>query len=99
MEAMAEMEGRSLLTRSSLRLLEEFQIVNEDPQATRVSAPEVVKWRTPRPGCYKVNVDGAVFSKRKQAGIGVVIRDSGGSGGCCTNQENGIATWCVGNRS
>ena len=69
--------GRAV-TRSSLRLLEEFQIVNEDPLATRVSAPEVVKWRPPRPDCYKVNVDGVVFSKRKQVGIGVVIRDSGG---------------------
>ena len=69
--------GRAI-TRSSLRLLEEFEIVNEDPQATRVSAPEVVKWRPPRPDCYKVNVDGVVFSKRKQVGIGVVIRDSGG---------------------
>ena len=69
--------GRAVI-RSSLRLLEEFQIVNEDPLATRVSAPEVVKWRPPRPDCYKVNVDGVVFSKRKQVGIGVVIRDSGG---------------------
>ena len=25
-----------------------------------------------------MNVDGAVFSKRKQVGIGVIIRDSGG---------------------
>ncbi|KAL0004817.1 hypothetical protein SO802_012378 [Lithocarpus litseifolius] len=67
--------GREI-TRSSLSLLEEFQTVNEGLQATRMNAPEVVKWLPPRPGCYKVNVDGAVFSKRKQVGIGVVIRDS-----------------------
>ena len=53
--------------------MEEFQIANEVPQATRVSASEVV-----RSGCYKVNVDGAVFSKRKQVGVGVVICDSFG---------------------
>ena len=29
-------------------------------------------------GSYKVNVDGVVFSKRKQVGIGVIIRDSAG---------------------
>ena len=69
--------GRAI-TRSSLLLLEEFQIANEVPQATRVSASEVVKWLPPRSGCYKVNVDGAVFSKRKQVGVGVVICDSFG---------------------
>ena len=37
-----------------------------------------IKWRPPQLGHYKVNVDGAVFSKRKQVGIGVIIRDSGG---------------------
>lgn len=67
--------GRDI-TRSSLSLLEEFQIVNESHQAKRTNVPEVVKWLPPRPGCYKVNVDGAVFSKRKQVGIGVVIRDN-----------------------
>ena len=29
-------------------------------------------------GHYKVNIDGAVFSKRKQAGAGVIIRDGVG---------------------
>lgn len=29
-------------------------------------------------GCYKVNINGAVFSKRKQVGVGVVIRDEVG---------------------
>ncbi|KAL0013436.1 hypothetical protein SO802_000505 [Lithocarpus litseifolius] len=67
--------GRAI-TRSSLLFLEEFQIVNEGLQANKVSAPEVVKWFPPRPGCYKVNVDGAKFSKRKQVGIRVVICDS-----------------------
>ncbi|KAK7828294.1 hypothetical protein CFP56_030395 [Quercus suber] len=47
------------MTRSSLSLLEDFQMVNERPTATA--------------RCCKVNVDGVVFSKRKQAGVGVVI--------------------------
>ncbi|XP_075659272.1 uncharacterized protein LOC142629188 [Castanea sativa] len=31
-----------------------------------------------RPGLSKVNVDGAIFSNKKQVGIGVIIRDSAG---------------------
>jgi len=71
-------KGRTerVITKSSLLLLEEFQIANEGPQATRVSTSEVVKWLPPSSGCYKVNVNGVVFSKRKQVGIGVVIHDS-----------------------
>ncbi|XP_050256924.1 uncharacterized protein LOC126702296 [Quercus robur] len=71
-------KGRTgrVITKSSLLLLEEFQIANEGPQATRVSTYEVVKWLPPSSGCYKVNVNGVVFSKRKQVGIGVVIHDS-----------------------
>lgn len=38
----------------------------------------VVKWVPPLSGCYKVNVDGAVFSKRKLVNLGVVIRDDAG---------------------
>lgn len=65
------------MTRSSLSLLEEFQLANEGPTATTVRSHDV-KWVLPHEGRYKVNVDGAVFSKRKQAGVGVVIRDATG---------------------
>ena len=65
------------MTRSSLSLLEEFQIANERPTTT-AKQNQLVKWAPPPLGCYKVNVDGAVFSKRKQAGIGVVIKDEEG---------------------
>uniref|UniRef100_A0A7N2M3H3 GATA-type domain-containing protein n=1 Tax=Quercus lobata TaxID=97700 RepID=A0A7N2M3H3_QUELO len=65
------------MTRSSLSLLEEFQIANERPTTT-VKQNQLVKWAPPPLGCYKVNVDRAVFSKRKQAGVGVVIKDEEG---------------------
>lgn len=39
---------------------------------------EVVKWKPPQQGRYKVNTDGAVFTKRKRVGIGVVVLDSKG---------------------
>ena len=66
------------VVRSSLRLLDEFQVANENPQPPRLANITETKWCPPQPGSYKVNVDGAVFTKRKQAGIGVVIRDSAG---------------------
>ena len=40
--------------------------------------PNETKWRTPQPSHYKVNVDGAIFSKKKYVGIRVIIRDSEG---------------------
>ncbi|XP_030936217.1 uncharacterized protein LOC115961365 [Quercus lobata] len=43
-----------------------------------VERNNVVKWAPPQARCYKVNVDGAVFSKMKQAGVGVVVRDGTG---------------------
>ena len=35
----------------------------------------MVVWQPPSHGHYKVNTDGAVFSNRKQADVGVIIRD------------------------
>ena len=35
-------------------------------------------WHPPQNGRYKVNVDGAVFSRLKSSGIGVVIRNEDG---------------------
>ena len=66
------------VVRSSLRLLDKFQVANENPQSLRTAHTQEAKWCPPQPGSYKVNVDGAVFTKRKQVGIGVVIRDSAG---------------------
>ena len=37
-----------------------------------------VWWSPPRGDCFKVNVDGATFSKQKATGLGVVIRDDKG---------------------
>ena len=44
----------------------------------RTSTTNEIKWCPPQPGSYKVNIDDVVFSKQKQAGIEVVIRDSTG---------------------
>ncbi|KAK9994080.1 hypothetical protein SO802_023783 [Lithocarpus litseifolius] len=52
------------VTRTSLSLLEDFQVANERPTAT-TERNHVVKWVAPQVGCYKVNVNKTVFSKRK----------------------------------
>ena len=66
------------IVRSSLQILDEFQVANETPQTTGASTTKEIKWNPPQPGSYKINVDGAVFSKQKQLGIGVVIHGSVG---------------------
>ena len=35
-------------------------------------------WIPPKPGEYKVNFDGALFNESEEAGLGIVVRDSGG---------------------
>ena len=66
--------GRTLL-RSSMHLVDEFHAANELKSGNRVEASPMVVWQPPSRGHYKVNTDGAVFSNRKQAGVGVIIRD------------------------
>ena len=68
----------SAIVGSSLRLLDEFQEVNVKQIKTGAHRSEVVKWRPPQLGMYKVNTDGTVFTKHKSVGIGVVVRDSNG---------------------
>ncbi|KAK7850299.1 hypothetical protein CFP56_001159 [Quercus suber] len=62
------------VTRSLLCSLEEFQLANERLMAN-AKRNHVVKWALPQAGCYKVNVDRVVFSKKKQSGVGVVVKD------------------------
>ena len=45
----------------------------------RSESPSCVVWKPPPPGVFKVNVDGALFSKTKQAGVGVLVRDEDGN--------------------
>ncbi|XP_023914729.2 uncharacterized protein LOC112026278 [Quercus suber] len=50
-------------------------------ELTNVEKPVVeppVTWTPPRNGWFKINVDGAIFSKQKNVGIGVLIRDEWG---------------------
>ncbi|KAL0002421.1 hypothetical protein SO802_016202 [Lithocarpus litseifolius] len=67
------------VVRSSLKLLEEFQTVNETPKWVSFDHMDTTAWKRPPPGCFKVNIDGALFSKAKQSGIGVIVRDEEGN--------------------
>lgn len=64
------------IVRSSIMLLDEFQTANTKQVKPRPHMSEVIKWKPPQQGRYKVNTDGAVFAKRKCVGFGVVVHDS-----------------------
>ena len=68
--------GWSIL-RNASQLVEEYRAANEPKTEHLPEPPTSVSW-SPSHGHYKVNIDGAVFSKRKQAGAGVIIRDGVG---------------------
>ena len=66
--------GRVTL-KTSLGLMDEFQLANEGPRKPAAMRPEPVCWVPPPPGQYKVNSDGAVFASLRKVGLGVMIRD------------------------
>ena len=69
--------GRTLL-RSALHMVDEYHAANEVKARNRTKVTTIVAWLPPSHGHYKVNIDGAVFSNRKQAGASVIIRDDAG---------------------
>ena len=70
--------GRVTL-KTSLGLMNEFQLANEGPRKPVAVRPEPVCWVPPPPGQYKVNSDGAVFASQRKVGLGVMICDSNGN--------------------
>ena len=65
--------------RSSLKLLEDFQSANEKLSRPRTENQNGAAWKPPPPGSFKVNVDGALFSKSKLSSVGVIVRDEEGN--------------------
>ena len=70
--------GRVIVT-SALKMLDEFLSVSEKPHKQREVSQSNAAWKPPPPGYYKINVDGALFTKTKQAGVAVIARDEGGA--------------------
>ena len=69
--------SRTIL-RNTMNLVAEYQSANgAKTEYLRVTLA-MVSWQPPSHEHYKVNIDSAVFSKRKQARAGVVIRDREG---------------------
>ncbi|KAK7831246.1 putative ribonuclease h protein [Quercus suber] len=60
------------------RKTEEFQVANEVRSKQEAQIREVVRWTGPKQGQYKVNCDAAVFTKSREVGFGVIIRDCAG---------------------
>ena len=60
--------------RSLLKLLADFQSPNERLSKLRTENQSSATWKPPPPGSFKVNVDGALFSKTKQSDMGVTVR-------------------------
>ena len=58
--------------------MEEYRATNEPKTEHLTDPPVSVSWSPPSHGHYKINIDGAVFSRKKQAKAGVIIKDGKG---------------------
>ena len=59
-------------------MLDDFLTTTEKPCRSRIENQTSIAWKPPPPGSFKVNVDGALFLKTKQAGVGVMVHDEEG---------------------
>ena len=59
-------------------MLDDFLTVSEKPRRQSLGSQARVAGKPPPSGSFKVNIDGALFPKTKQAGVGVIVRDEEG---------------------
>ncbi|XP_050246522.1 uncharacterized protein LOC126694332 [Quercus robur] len=64
---------------NALRLLEDYHSANVKSSQSSSNTQNIAIWKPPPPGYFKVNVDGALFAKSKQSGVGVIVRDEDGN--------------------
>ena len=70
-------EYHHIRAKAELFLLD-FQSAQVHEQRVPTACSRAVRWMPPISPLYKINFDGALFSDLGAAGLGVVIRDSGG---------------------
>ena len=76
---------RPVIVRNAMRLLEDYHSANVKPSQSSLNTQNIAIWKPPPPGYFKVNIDGALFAKSKQFGVGVIMHDEDG---------NVVATMC-----
>ncbi|KAL0015374.1 hypothetical protein SO802_002443 [Lithocarpus litseifolius] len=64
------------LFEAAAKALAEFQV--KKAESLPKQNPAIQKWHPPQTDTYKINYDGAVFTKSNEAGIGVVVRNEKG---------------------
>ena len=65
-----------MIVKETTEYLKEYQAANQPVE--NVAALDVIAWRPPKAGWYKVNTDGATFEDIKCCGVGEVIRNERG---------------------
>ena len=68
----------TVLLQRALQYLEEFYAASDLPSTSSGLVVQGQTWSPPMGNSYKVNVDGATFSKLGAVGIGVIVRDAYG---------------------
>ena len=71
------LEYHQIRSKAEVFLLD-FKTAKKDDQRDAAAVTRAPRWIPPIPNQFKINFDGAVFSKLDAAGLGVVIRDSCG---------------------
>uniref|UniRef100_A0A7N2M429 RNase H type-1 domain-containing protein n=1 Tax=Quercus lobata TaxID=97700 RepID=A0A7N2M429_QUELO len=72
----ARLPPRDILVRARA-ILGEYQLAHQRPSKFKEDAD--IRWTPPNFPWYKTNVDAAVFPSLGMTGVGVIIRDHGGS--------------------
>ena len=65
-----------MIVKEATEYLKEFQAAKQPTE--NKNAPQVITWKSPKAGWYKVNIDGATFENIKSYGVRVVIRNERG---------------------
>ena len=69
-------KSHEMIVKETTEYLKEYQAANQPVE--NVAALDVIAWRPPKAGWYKVNTDGATFEDIKCCGVGEVIRNERG---------------------